>query len=692
MLLYRYTSAYRKGWILLRVKRVLLLLLAVLLVTQAALFVPRADADGLDVFRLSDDQIRCTFEDVPKTAWYYPYAAYGQSLGLIQGKTATQFVPKANMTVAEAIVLGVRIFETYHGIEIEETSSGGAWYQPYIDRALLYGLIPEGCDNYSDPVLRDQAAAIFYRILPQSLMVKINNVNYLPDVDATNPYFQEILALYRMGVFTGNDPTGAFAPKRQITRAELTKIVCALINPDLRARQDLGSLSVFADRVSGSAASSFTDVPKSAWYHNYVAVQEQLGIVKGMGDGTYRPGSTVTYAQALKVAVEIYETYYNVTAAPSSGGTHWYDSYVERALKYGIIIYPRENYEEPAIRGDIAVFLYRSIDSSEFKKINTVDAIPDLPSTSFYYPTVKKLYEAGVMRGSDEAGSANVYQAVTRAELAALLTRLLLPAYRETGAAGPADNPDEVVYGTSGSGKYPLTAIKLGSGKNVLVLSFAIHGWEGGWARDGAELVSLADTLTEELQKNRTLLQKGDWTVYVLRCLNPDGLYDGSSDSGPGRCTTTCFNEKGELVAGKGMDLNRCFPYQFKPNAGVRTYNGTSPLQCVEARALSSFMQSVMGSGVNLHIDVQGWDGQILTGSEEGIVYTAVKEQFPSGETGSLRNGSGYFAAWTGYKLGYESCLLSLPYSITDHDSFIASGATERLQLAVKSLLGKTVK
>lgn len=57
----------------------------------------------------------------------------------------------------------------------------------------------------------------------------------------------------------------------------------------------------------------------------------------------------------------------------------------------------------------------------------------------------------------------------------------------------------KIVYGYSGTGKYELTAYRLGSGENVLLLTFCIHGWEDGFARDGEALVSLAGAVTDWL-------------------------------------------------------------------------------------------------------------------------------------------------------------------------------------------------
>ncbi len=49
------------------------------------------------------------------------------------------------------------------------------------------------------------------------------------------------------------------------------------------------------------AQAAFRDVPASASYAHAVALLEQLGVVSGMGDGTFRPGAPVTRAEYLKM-------------------------------------------------------------------------------------------------------------------------------------------------------------------------------------------------------------------------------------------------------------------------------------------------------------------------------------------------------------------------------------------------------
>ena len=145
-----------------------------------------------------------------------------------------------------------------------------------------------------------------------------------------------------------------------------------------------------------------------------------------------------------------------------------------------------------------------------------------------------------------------------------------------------------IVYGTSGSGRN-LMAYRFGNGRNVMVLGFAIHGYEDNWSSDGEALVYTAGQLMQLLHQNSALLQDYGWSIYVLPCMNPDGLTDGWTKDGPGRCTTTYINSTGNLVSGKGIDMNRSFPTAWTSYSSSRNFNGSAPLASRESRALAQF-------------------------------------------------------------------------------------------------------
>lgn len=254
---------------------------------------------------------------------------------------------------------------------------------------------------------------------------------------------------------------------------------------------------------------------------------------------------------------------------------------------------------------------------------------------------------------------------------------------------GSMDEAEEIIYGRSGTGKYPLAAYKLGDGENILVVTFAIHGYEDAFEMDGLALVRLGERLIRRLSQEEELLRDKNWTVYVLPCLNPDGLFLGESNNGPGRATTTCYDASGTLQSGNniGIDMNRSFPYRFIPYEDARNFNGDEPLLAEEARCLAGFTEEIMGEKANVLIDVHGWYQQILTTEGENFLYESFHTYFPECTYMPLTNGFGYYSAWAGYELGYDSCLIELPGGVESMEDFEKSGDTERFMNAILMLL-----
>lgn len=200
-------------------------------------------------------------------------------------------------------------------------------------------------------------------------------------------------------------------------------------------------------------------------------------------------------------------------------------------------------------------------------------------------------------------------------------------------------------------------------------------------------MVETAQKLCATLQKQgEALLLPGDWSVYVFPCLNPDGLFDGWTHNGPGRCTTYRVGENGTLLRG-GVDMNRCFPYRFVPNYTGRYYTGDQPLQAVEAQALYECVKNLQGDGRNILIDVHGWYDQIICPTAtNGQIYRALKKAFPSCDAASLRDGKGYFSAWAAFAQGFDACLFEFPY-IENAQDFSAKKLDQRFIDAICDIL-----
>lgn len=245
---------------------------------------------------------------------------------------------------------------------------------------------------------------------------------------------------------------------------------------------------------------------------------------------------------------------------------------------------------------------------------------------------------------------------------------------------------DKVVYGYSGAGR-ELVAYRFGNGKNVMVAGFALHGFEDNFYKDGGALVYTANELMKRLDENRDLITDYGWTIYVLPCMNPDGLMDGYTCNGPGRCTTTYIDANGQLVRGKGVDLNRSFPHNWTKHTADRNFNGSKPLAAREAVALAEFIQSVKGNGKNVCIDTHGWFQQIKTSDgKDGHLNRIFSSRFPQNAYSSCVNSLGFFSSYAA-SIGYASCLFEFPYDIYSMSAFLKSGYCESFNLCILDLL-----
>lgn len=174
------------------------------------------------------------FSDVPANQWYTNNVAETFELGLMKGNSSTTFNPYGDVTIAEAITMASRIHSVYtNGSEnIRKTSSGEAWYQPYLDYAYSNGLIRVAYYNCDvrQKANRAQFAEIFANALPDEALSAINSVpdDAIPDVKATESYAVYVYKLYRAGILGGSDANGTFHPTTYITRAEAATIVARM--------------------------------------------------------------------------------------------------------------------------------------------------------------------------------------------------------------------------------------------------------------------------------------------------------------------------------------------------------------------------------------------------------------------------------------------------------------------------------
>lgn len=221
---------------------------------------------------------------------------------------------------------------------------------------------------------------------------------------------------------------------------------------------------------------------------------------------------------------------------------------------------------------------------------------------------------------------------------------------------------------------------KYGNGPNIFYATFAIHGFEDIWDRDGYELINIANDFYQRLVNSNDYDIAEKWTIYIFPGINLDGLTVGWTNNGPGR--TTLYSQ---APGNKGIDLNRCWQIgnSYKKYTDSRNYNGTSGFQAYEAQYLRKFLlNNKSKNGQTVLVDLHGWTQQLI--GDNGIC-AFYNNQFPENDKSSIgRYGTGYLINWARNYLGNSnkvarSALIELPYrGINGHQSVINNNFSNR--------------
>lgn len=185
--------------------------------------------------------------------------------------------------------------------------------------------------------------------------------------------------------------------------------------------------------VNTYSSGFYGDVMVSQWYAPYVQAAYEYGLMNGKLGGRFDPDGVLTLGETVKLAACLNSLYYTGRASFTQGDP-WYGVYADYALKNGILSAALTNYDRPTSRDEFVSILSKALPSDAFAAINSVDAdaIPDVPATAADAASVLEFYRAGILTGSDSAGSFLPDSAIKRSEVAAVLTRIAAPSYRKS--------------------------------------------------------------------------------------------------------------------------------------------------------------------------------------------------------------------------------------------------------------------
>ena len=119
----------------------------------------------------------------------------------------------------------------------------------------------------------------------------------------------------------------------------------------------------------------------------------------------------------------------------TNGRGYWYETYVNYGVREGILdeSYQKLSYEQmtkPVSRSEFVHIFFKAVGS--YKTINSVadNSIPDVKTTDSYGDEIYTFYRAGILTGSDAAGTFHPASSIVRSEAAAILVRMYDASYR----------------------------------------------------------------------------------------------------------------------------------------------------------------------------------------------------------------------------------------------------------------------
>lgn len=164
----------------------------------------------------------------------------------------------------------------------------------------------------------------------------------LSDIENSR-YKTAIEYLSEMSIIAGYEDN-TYKPEKVVTRAEMAKFLVVTMGENVEVV---------------SNASEFIDVPSWHWAIKYINIAQQKQLIKGDGDGNFRPDDTVNYGEALTMVVRMLG--YDVDI---EGEGVWPNNYIDRAKELKLTDNV-ENFinEQGANRGSVAQIIYNAINN-----------------------------------------------------------------------------------------------------------------------------------------------------------------------------------------------------------------------------------------------------------------------------------------------------------------------------------------
>ena len=287
----------------------------------------------------------------------------------------------------------------------------------------------------------------------------------------------------------------------------------------------------------------FGDVPQSAWFFEGVRSVYERGLIEGKAADRFDPYGDLTIAETIKLAAMLHKGYHagSVDFAP---GSPWYAPYVDYASSNGIPAGAYRNLNAAATRADFAIIISSALLDEAVTPINRVanGAIPDVFESYSFGQAVYRLYRAGVLGGSDSAGTFFPGRTLSRAEAATIIMRTVEANKRVSLSLAVELTPEQVYIQASPSVFYVEVlddkgeVLRSGSGFFISASGLAITNYHvvvgGSGMRittDSGEVLDVAGIYDYDRANDAALIQVDGGQFPYLELANSDLLLTGAT-------------------------------------------------------------------------------------------------------------------------------------------------------------------
>jgi len=189
-----------------------------------------------------------SFSDVPSTHWAYANVMSMTANGLFQGTTlpvngVSTFAPEATMTRAEFLTVVVRAL---YSAELNAMPAAEPWWKNAYTLAVSKGILTAAeLDNgdMTKTMSRQEMALVLSRATtdtPSQLL----STNRIPDYSSIGAAYKDaVVKVYSLGMLTGVDSKGTFAPTATMTRAQGATVLNRLTNKSARVDVDFTAVA-----------------------------------------------------------------------------------------------------------------------------------------------------------------------------------------------------------------------------------------------------------------------------------------------------------------------------------------------------------------------------------------------------------------------------------------------------------------